>query len=629
MIAQSWQRCLPRLNPNDKVTLKRLSPEHLLAAQTAHFDFISVAQPIMEDIYQFIEESDSVVLLVNSAGCILEWLGDASMLALAKQHQIQPAALISEQQIGTNAFALAILDRMPAAVVGPEHFLRQFHRLAASAAPVFNPAGRPLGALGILTKAQNFHPHALGLVVAGARAIEGQLQSDLLLHGQIEHVAELNAILTSIDEGILVWNHEGVLLHANAAAERIVGAPSAPFVGRSLDDYIHLPGVLQAPLEEGRPMANVETHLSVGEHPVNCIVNLNFVSRPNGTEWVILTLSEVEQVRKLIQHQAGPQVAVSIDDFVGESKPIQRMRYLAKTAAPARAPILLRGESGTGKNYLARALHNASPRRSGPFLIFSCASIPNELAIVELMGFEEGVYSDRSGGRPSKFELAHHGTLFFQDIEALPLEVQAQLLDVMEMGILQRIGSSRPTEIDVRIIASSSADLETLIAEGAFRADLYYRLSPFEIEIPTLRARAADLPHIVERVLERFSRQYDCRLELAPGVLEVMKNYHWPGNIPELEAVLERAAVQASPSTAIEAVHLPAFLRHPANDRKQRDRLTGVQSIKALERDAILQAARITNANVTQMAKVLGIGRTTVWRKMKQFDISPEEFRRN
>ncbi len=629
MIVQSWQRCLPRLNPHEKVQLKKLSPENLLSTQSANFDFISIAQPIMEDIYQFIEDSDSTVLLVNSAGYILEWLGDASMIALAERHQLQPAALISEEQIGTNAFALAILDRMPAAVVGPEHFLRQFHKLAASAAPVFNPAGRPLGALGVLTKAQNFHPHALGLVVAGARAIEGQLQSDLLLHEQIEQLAELNAILTSIEEGIMVWNNEGILLHANAAANRILGSPSSPFVGRRVEDYIGFPNVLQQALTEGRPVVNVEANLTVDGRAVNCVASLHFVARPSGTQWVILTLSEAEQVRQLVHHQVGPQVTVSVDDFLGQSKAIQRMRYLAKTAAPARACILLHGENGTGKNYLARALHYASPRRTGPFLIFSCASVPNELAIVELMGFEEGLSNAHPGGRPSKFELAHNGTLFFQDIEALPLEVQAQLLNVLELGIIQRLGSSRPTDIDVRVIASSSADLESLVAEGGFRADLFYRLSVFEIEVPSLRDRPADLPQLVERILGRLSEQYDRSLELAPGVLEILKQYHWPGNIPELEAILERATVQASPSGTIDETHLPGFLRHPANLPTQRDRLTRVPSMDALQRDAILQAARICNGNVSQMAKVLGIGRTTVWRKMKEFDISADSFRRS
>ena len=191
----------------------------------------------------------------------------------------------------------------------------------------------------------------------------------------------------------------------------------------------------------------------------------------------------------------------------GISKGIQRMRYMAKTAAPARAQYLdSRGESGTGKDYLARALHNASPRRTGPFLIFGCSSVPIELVIPELLGFEQVSAHQNAGGRPSKFELANAGTLFFQDIEVLPLEAQALLLNVLEGGIIQRLQSTRLIDVDARIMASTTADLEDLVANGHFRADLYYRLSPFEISIPPLRERLADLPLLVERVLTRLAR---------------------------------------------------------------------------------------------------------------------------
>jgi transcriptional activator for dhaKLM operon len=338
-------------------------------------------------------------------------------------------------------------------------------------------------------------------------------------------------------------------------------------------------------------------------------------------------MKEVARMRQFVQHQIGHQVAVNIDDFAGTSKRIQRMRYLAKTSAPARASILITGENGTGKDYLARALHNASPRRNGPFVIFGCSSVPSELIISELLGFEQRSAHQTEGGRPSKFELADGGTLFFQDIEVLPLEAQALLLNVLEFGIIQRLQGSRPIEVNVRLIASTTADLEELVAVGSFRADLYYRLSPFQIDIPPLRDRKSDFQLLVERILNRLIKQHQRPLSLAPGLLDTLTRYHWPGNVRELEAVLERGAVQSGQSEVIGEMHLPEFIRHPANQPTQGERLTKLLTLHDMEREAIVQAAQVCNGNVSQMAKVLGIGRTTLWRKLKDLNIAIDSFR--
>ncbi len=627
LVASSWERCLPRLNPYVKPRQKGLSAENLLAAQIANFSLISLARPIMEDLHQFVENSDTVVVVVNSAGYILDLLGDATMKAVARDLQIWTGMQVSEGQIGTNAISIALAERVPARVTGPEHFLEALHVLADAAAPIFDPYGRSLGALGILTLARHYHPHTLGLVVGGARAIEGSWQADLMLQDQNSRTTELDAILAAISEGILVWNAEGTLVHANTVATEILDCAATSLVGRPVSERLRLPPFIREAYQEHRPLSNAEATLTVDTRQVKCVVNLQFVENDLGIQWVILTLRETAEVRKLIQYQVGAQVSVSLDDFVGDSPQIRRLRRLAKTAAPARACALIRGEVGTGKDYLGRALHNASPRRNQPFIIFGCSSVPNELVIGELLGYEEHLSPERTGGRPSKFELAHKGTLFFQDIEALPLEAQAILVNMLELGIVQRLGSTYPIEVDVRVIAASGANLEDQVGQGNFRADLFYRLSPFEIVIPPLRQREGDLPIFVDRILQRLARQHNRPLELAPGVLEFLVAYPWPGNTRELEAVLERATVQAGASPVIGPMHLPDFLRQPQRASPVVRANMPLPTLDAMEREAIIQAARLCDGNVSQMARMLGIGRTTVWRKLKALDISPDHFR--
>jgi len=233
------------------------------------------------------------------------------------------------------------------------------------------------------------------------------------------------------------------------------------------------------------------------------------------------------------------------------------------------------------------------------------------------------------GGRPSKFELARGGTIYFQDVEALPLEAQGVLLNVIDLGIVQRLGSNKPVEVDVRIIAASSADLEASIAKGNFRSDLFYRLSSFEVRIPPLRERLKDLPVLTERITNRLSRQLNHQLSLDPGVMDELRVYPWPGNIRELEAVLGRAVTQAGFSGVIAPAHLPEYIRYPLELSGDPQNLNQIHSLSEVERQTILQTARLCSGNVSQMARILGVGRTTIWRKLKAFDVSPQDFRQH
>ncbi len=270
-------RCWPKLDHGQQISLSRLSEGHFLSVQVTNFDLVSIARPIMEDIYQFIERSSSVVVLVNRAGYILDLLGDGDMLAVLKEQGISPGVILSEGQMGTNSFTTALIERVPNQVTGCQHYCRRFHGLADGAAPIFDLSGRPLGALGVFTRAQKAHEHGLGMVVAGARAIEAQRQADQLLGEHNTKMAELNAILGSISEGILVWNWEGVLMHANLAATQILGLNAPTLVGRQMNEFIQLPTFIHEAVEKQKTLTDVEVTMVVDGQPINCILSLRFV----------------------------------------------------------------------------------------------------------------------------------------------------------------------------------------------------------------------------------------------------------------------------------------------------------------------------------------------------------------
>jgi transcriptional regulator of acetoin/glycerol metabolism len=629
LIASSWRRCWARVNPTQNIQFNRLNSDHLLAAQVASFDFISISRPVMEDIYQNIEQQGIALLLLNAAGYILDMVAEPQALNRLKAQGIQVGVLFTEEHVGTNALGLALIERMPVQVLGPEHYAQQFHAMAGAAAPIFAMTGHPLGVLGLLAPLDSYQSLSLGMVTAGARAIEAQHQADQLLADYNSQLDELNALLNSVSEGILVWNNERILFHINRAASGVIGLPPENLVGEKLGSTLSYPAFILRAIEKRQPLTDVEASFRVGQQSINCVLSLRFVYRKKDLDWIIISFRQAKEVRKLVQRQVGASALLTLEDIPGDSPQMKRVYHFVKSVAPALASVLIRGESGTGKNVLAGAIHNESPRRDAPYIIFPCSTIPNELVIVEMLGYEEGSLPRRAGSRPSKFELAQGGTIFFQDVDGLPLDAQAILLNALEMRMIQRLGSDRPVEIDVRVIASTSADIEKLVAEGNFRADLFYRLSTFTISMPALSERTRDIPLVVERILTRLSGQLARPLALGPGVIEIFKKYSWPGNIRELESVLGRAATQVDESGLITLEHLPTAVHHLSFGQKNGGQFALTRPLFEVEHEAILQTARLCHGNLTHMAQALGISRTTLWRRVKAYGIALEDYRQN
>jgi transcriptional activator for dhaKLM operon len=629
LIAASWRRCWGRVNPNRTVEFTRMGREHLLASQTASFDLIAIARPVMEDVYQCVQKSGTVIVLTNSIGCVLDLVGDEEVRKIMSEWGCGVGSILSEELIGTSSFGLALADRMPVQVGGAEHFVKQFHVATGAAAPLFDISGRLLGVLGLVMPVDRYHVHSLGLVAAAARAVENQHQSDLLMAEQNSQLTQLNTILSTISDGIMVWSAEHMIVHANHAASQMLGVPAQSMVGKSAGMLFTAPAFVQDSIRQRKPLTDVEAVMHVGERMISCLISLDFVFQSSEKlQWIIVTLHSEKKVRKLIQQQVGATASLTLSDIPGDAPQMQRVRNFVRSAAGARASILIRGEVGTGKNALASAIHNAGPRADGPFVIFASSSIPNELVISDLLGYDETVENKRMSGRPSKFELAQGGTLFFQDVDTLPLEAQAVLFNALEIGVVQRLGSQRAVEVEARIIASTSADMETLIAQGSFRPDLYYRLSTFTITLPPLRERPRDIPLVAERILTRFTRQLGYQVSLAPEVMDVFRKYAWPGNIREMEAVLGRAATLAGGGW-IGLEYIPNHVRlMEADPQAVKPSLqVNVSSLREMERETILLLVQMYRGNVSRMAQVLQISRTTLWRKFKDYGIDPEEYR--
>ncbi len=630
LIAASWRRSWGRVNPNNPVGFTRMGRDHLLASQTASFDLMAIARPLMEDIYQCVEKSGTAILLTNSVGCVLDLVGDEEIIQIMEGWGAGRGSILSEERIGTTSIGLALTERMPVQVAGSEHFAKQFHVATGAAAPIFDISGHLLGILGLVMPVERYHVHSLGLVAAAARAVENQHQSDLLMAEQNSQLAQLNTILSTISDGILVWDSHHRLVHINHAATQMLGTPAQSMVGKPAGTLFSLPSFVEEAIEQRKPLTDIEGMIRVEGRAVHGLISLDFVfTSSDKIQWIIVTLRSHKKVRKLVQQQVGATAALTLSDIPGEAPQMQRVRNFVRSAAGARASILIRGEVGTGKNALASAIHNAGPWHDGPFVIFASASVPAELVVSDLLGYDETIENTRMSGRPSKFELAQGGTLFFQDVDALPLEAQAVLINALELGMVQRLGSQRAIDVEARVIASTSANMEALISQGAFRPDLYYRLSTFTIALPPLRERPRDIPLVADRILDRFTRQLGYQVSLAPEVMDVFKKYSWPGNIREMEAVLGRAATQIAGAGVISLAHIPSSVRlMEASPQTLSPSLqVKVGSLSEMERETIALMMQMYRGNVSRMAQVLDISRTTLWRKLKSYGFDPEEYR--
>jgi transcriptional activator for dhaKLM operon len=623
-VVRSWRRCVYRLNPSMRPRPVTISSNALTSIMRAQQDLITIATPFIEDIHQFTEGSEYAILLADGAACILLAGGKPRAIDWAASCGLYQGTYWSESNAGTNALGLALQEAMPVQVVGAEHYFASLHAIVTVAAPIHDVRGRIIGLLGLAGPLASPTSHSLGLVMSAARAIGNQLQANWYLEQANQHLSQVNAILGVITEGVIVWNQQGEIRHVNQQAANMLQLNPRTVVGRALADVLRLPPELTAAIEQGNELRDVELSLQTTEGDVRCVVTLRpiFEAAAQPASYVAL-LNPIEHVRRIAQQQYGAQTGLSIEDVQADSGSMSRVVRQARTAARGTAPVLILGEGGVGKNLLARAIHNDGARARLPFIDINCRAIPHELMAREILGHEQDTHTR---GQPSKFELAEGGTLLLDQIENLTLELQAALLHVIETRHVTRLGSSTPIPVDVRIIGATTENLEELVTQGSFMSHLYYRFGVFKIEIPPLRDRVEDIPLLAERFLARQTAREERAIWIEDEAVRFLLRYPWPGNVRELESALERAMNQ-SRDNVIRPADLPEMVRNGRVLTGRHPLAQPVLSVDEAEREAILRAGWACDGRVTEMARLLGIGRSTLWRKMRQFDISPAIFK--
>ena len=343
----------------------------------------------------------------------------------------------------------------------------------------------------------------------------------------------------------------------------------------------------------------------------------DFLTKPVEPEVLSARVAELLERRPV-----AAQDDAAVGGIIGRTSVMRTLFATIRRVAPQDTTVLITGETGTGKEMVARALHQLSPRSAAPFIAVNCGAFGEGVLESELFGHVKGAFTGAVRDRAGVFEAAHGGTIFLDEVGEMSPAVQQRLLRVIQEREVTRVGSSRTASLDVRVIAATNRDLNAAITTGRFRQDLYYRLAVFPIGLPPLRDRRADIPLLVAHWLDRFrSRAPDpAALSCSSFAVRVLRAHDWPGNVRELMSVIERAAVDAS-FGRIEAQHLPAELRHAASaGAESRYRASSAEND---ERAAISAALEQTGGAISRAAALLGMGRTTLWRKLKQYGLTP------
>lgn len=429
-----------------------------------------------------------------------------------------------------------------------------------------------------------------------------------------EKARKLNSILDNAAEGIIVTDKDGIITDFNAGAERILNHRREDFIGKSCNDTLpntRLPEVIAQKRAEINKIQDLGTVKVVTNRcPIFC----------NGeTIGALATFQSVSSIKKAEesirrnQYFKGFVAKTCFADIEGVSTRFLKAKRLAESYAKYDSTIIIFGETGTGKELFAQSIHNASPRKNGPFVAVNCSAFPPDLLESELFGYEEGAFTGaRKGGKPGLFEMAHEGTLFLDEIGEISPELQARLLRVIEEKTVFPIGGDRLIPVDIRIIAATNRDLWQMAQDGDFRRDLYYRLNVLKIELPALRDRREDIPLLVRKFILENREDFAAAELHQVSELSILKNYDWPGNIRELKNIMERFCVLHHQGEDSLETFRTIFTPHrrPKEDPRRIE-----------EAGEIVCALGEAGGNRARAAEILGISRTTLWRKMREYSL--------
>lgn len=621
-IYASWLRCRSLMQPAVwKAPHCALGATFTSICQRKN-DLLTLGQAALEDACEYMEQRRCLLAILDESGCMLWLCGDVLTRERLQLLGFTPGAYWAEGDIGTNAPSLAASEGHPIQVRGSEHVRQALHDWSFCATPVYDNSGRQRGSIALGCLLADCAAGDLSLTLALAREIGNSLNADGLLAESNRHLNQLYGLLDGVDDGVMAWDHRGYLQYINQRAATLLKLDEQQSQGKPLTQLLTLPALLNRAIAQRQALQHVEVTFESQRQFIATLLTLKPIFDGERCSFIAL-LHPLERLRQYVSSQLG-RVSHSFEQMPSASLEMRRLIRYGQQAAKGQHPILLCGEEGVGKEQLSQAIHNASDRAAGPYIALNCQLLPEAQGLRELLGSDA---NEEEAGQLSKFELANGGTLYLEQIEYLPMEMQSALLQVLKTGVVMRLNSNRVIPVDVRVIASSAADLPLLVQQNRFRRQLFYSLQAFEIQIPALRQRLSDIPLLVKHHLRTLEQHFQCRFRVDDEVMTQLGLYLWPGNDLELKGVVERTAMMCH-GHHLQLADLPEHLlgQQPLLESDPQPGMP-LLTLAEMERQAIIRAANVSRGKLNEMAQLLGIGRTTLWRKIKQYQIDIRQFK--
>jgi sigma-54 dependent transcriptional regulator, acetoin dehydrogenase operon transcriptional activator AcoR len=615
------------------------------------------AQPVMELLHEQIVDTGSMVLLADNKGTILRTVGNSTFMEQAARVALRPGVSWSESSKGTNAVGTALMLESEFIVHSSEHFINRNHFLTCSAAPIMDHSGNVVGVLDVSGDERSFHPHTLGLVKMSARNIENYWFCDNFSRNLRLHFHTQPELIGTVAEGIIAIGSEGRVLGVNRAGLKLLNTSNAALrvqglgltLGLSFANLIsQLRGSKAAPL---KIQCHDGTVLFARAH-----INDPDFAKSFATSSNLLTDNHPEAHSKISQKAPVSPEALDRQTAVlaAQSQTHRALHNLHHGDAHMQAvvdqiqrvlghhiSIMILGATGTGKEWLARAIHHESQRRLAPFVTIDCASIPEHLIETELFGAD--VSTGTSSKQPhyaGKLLQANGGTLFLDEIGDMPAVLQTRLLRVLQERSVYRLGAAEAIPIDIQLVCSTHRNVRAMVEQGSFREDLYYRLNGLVVKLPSLRERS-DFAALCQSMLRQLSPHKNIHLNAA--LLQAIENFAWPGNLRQLSNLLRTAISMCAPGNEILLHHLSEDFREDFSvfqsgmqDLSNRsdgeldiahgrlsnipDDLSSIKHLQYIEVETIRKAVQAAGGNISNAAKQLNISRNTVYRKLKAAD---------
>lgn len=600
----------------------RLTDDQLTRAIEDQKEFYLIAREQLDTLYRLLKGTGFCMALADRDGYVLYIIGDPDLVEHFKVRRCIPGYRWTERDMGTCVIGLVLEERIPIFLPGDKMFASLAQKISNAGAPVFSANGnRLLGVISLSGYSEKMHVHTLGLVRQAAETVTAHLrEKDRVRELDIQN-QYMDALLESSSRGMLTVNQQGILVQANRRASSLLNLPPE-FVGKTFTECLGEQFDISTYLENGRGFQSRE--ILTKKKGVTQYASLDPI-RNNKDELVggLITVVEKKEIIRVATEMTGSHAHFTFESIIGDSDELQSALHLAKITANSDTTVLLCGETGTGKELFAQAIHNESDRRSQPFVAINCGAIPKELMESELFGYEEGAFTGaQKGGRPGKVELADGGTLFLDEIGDMPLDMQVKLLRVLQTGEIQRVGSLRTVQINLRLISATHQDLKRAIQDHQFREDLYYRICTLKIDIPPLRNRDRDVLLLGDHFLGRQSLRLNREFTFGdPDLENALLRYHWPGNVRQLEGSIERA-VHMAENGALISEHFGIVGLMEAKHSANKTAHPGLRTLADIEMHALMNTLERCKGNICQTAKILGISRPTIYRKIERYGIN-------